>query len=98
MPIYFANASTGQRANKAFADTAWQGELFCVREFWGVCHRRTALIREPLTCKNILATSRWVWGQLNTLASICGSHGVWAGRTFPAMPDPAGMVVPPEDR
>ena len=29
---------------------------------------------EPLTCQKILATSRWVWGRLNTLAPISGSH------------------------
>jgi hypothetical protein len=40
----------------------------------GVCHRRTESNGEPLTCPNIPSTSRCVWGQLNTLAPICGSH------------------------
>jgi hypothetical protein len=37
-------------------------------------------------------------GRLNTLAPISGSHGVWRAGTFQAIPDPAGVVVPPGDR
>ena len=40
----------------------------------GVCHRRIESNGEPLTCTNIPSKSRGVWGQLNTLAPICGSR------------------------
>jgi hypothetical protein len=36
--------------------------------------RRTESNREPLTCEKNLATSRWVWGRLDTLAPIPGSQ------------------------
>ena len=42
--------------------------------FWEVCHCRTELNGEPLTCMNILSGSRWVWWRLIALAPICGSH------------------------
>jgi hypothetical protein len=46
-----------------------------VRAFWSVCHRRTESNGEPFTCEKNLATSRWVWGRLNTLAPPPGSYG-----------------------
>jgi len=44
-----------------------------------VCHRRTESNREPLNWANILATSRWVWRRLKTLAPISGSHRLVPG-------------------
>jgi hypothetical protein len=40
---------------------------------------------EALTCEKILATSRWVWGRLGTLAPISGSYGAWRAGSLPGV-------------
>ena len=68
-------------------------DLFRVREFRSVCHRRTESSGEPFTCENNLIGSRYVRGRLNTLAPISGSHSVWSAGSRSRRQDRRGLLV-----